>query len=120
MEVILLERVAKLGHMGEVVRSERGRRRSPPPELSYQLNLSNLDHLEGERIWKSSCWSASPSSATWAKSSDLSEAAADPRLLNCLINSTSQILITSKENEYGSHLAGARRQARPHGRSRPI
>ena len=30
-----------------------------------------------------------------------------------------QSLITSKENEYGSHFAGTRRQARPDGRSRP-
>ena len=47
------------------------------------------------------------------------QAAADPRALNSTLQPHSTTHITSKENEYGSHFAGTRRQARPDGRSRP-
>ena len=48
----------------------QGEAAAPPRVLNSYLQLNlHRHHLKGERIWKSFCWNASPSSARWAKSS---------------------------------------------------
>src|ERR1700730_7225649 len=45
------------------------RRRCPRRETCTSNSVLNLNHLTGDRIWKSFCWNVSPSSAKWGKSS---------------------------------------------------
>ncbi|GIR10139.1 MAG: hypothetical protein CM15mP21_4010 [Hyphomicrobiales bacterium] len=61
MQVVLLERVSKLGQMGDVVNVKDGYARNflLPQGKALRANKANLERFENERAnWRRAIWSA--------------------------------------------------------------